>query len=494
MYLYDLKGDIVFKIPSTRVGLKTVHSMEALDGNKKDSSNIQEENLVQAECNLVTMGNTTCYEPNINGFAKEKTSVLYYKTNADGTVDVTPEIVSVEEYLQNKDRVITKQDGSSYEFYNYKKIAETNPTYNSIWANIKIEGGGIETNWVWVPRYAYKVNGNNILIEYIDVNDNVAGTNKKIGDPEDEDYKDYIVHSEFLGNTKKGIWISKYEVEQVANQETADYPYYIPDLKGFNKDTTFVEIYKDDGTFDEVKLSEIGNIKDFIKNNRWFDYHNKIWANIKTVSSGGAESWWVWVPRYAYSISGNVTGIVFTDLENRPLDGSTLSSNYVPHSAFGNDKKGIWVSKYEVSQEAVDIPTTNNVNFPELNGFNPENTYIELYKDDGTFEEVKLSTINNIEEYATQHRWYDYSKQIWANIKVINTQGNTNSNDDVETWWVWVPRYAYDITSNLTHVIFLDKDGNPRDGNTLPGNYVPHSAFEGKSGIWVSKYEVSNVN
>ncbi len=76
-------------------------------------------------------------------------------------------------------------------------------------------------------------------------------------------------------------------------------------------------------------------------------------------------------------------------------------------------------------------------------------------------------------------------KQIWANIKVVS--------EGVETWWVWIPKYAYNITGVETTIIFLDESGNPIDGSTLPSNYIPHPAFNGGlTGIWASKYETSN--
>ena len=71
------------------------------------------------------------------------------------------------------------------------------------------------------------------------------------------------------------------------------------------------------------------------------------------MKTDGVESWWVWIPRYAYSITGNNTYIIFIDTENRPLDGSsnTLPSNYIVHSAFEDGKKGIWASKFEPIQK-----------------------------------------------------------------------------------------------------------------------------------------------
>ena len=121
-----------------------------------------------------------------------------------------------------------------------------------------------------------------------------------------------------------------------------------------------------------------------------------------------------------------------------------------------------------------------------MSGFNPNTTWIEVYNDNGSFTETKLADIGNIEQFARSNRWYDYSKKIWANVKVVA--------NGVETWWVWIPKYAYSITGDETNIIFLDENNNPRDGGTLASNYVPHPAFKNRNGLWVSKYEVDEKN
>ena len=484
-YLYDKKSDIVFKIPKTMVGLKTVHSIEALDGKKELNDKEEQLSVIQAESNLVQVGNIVCYEPDLKGFTEERTSILYYKTNSDGTVDSTPEIVPVKEYLSQKNRTISK-NGATYEFYNYKTVDATTPVYNSIWGNIKVNGSGVETYWTWIPRYAYKINGNATEIIYIDTSNKQASNGEAL--PEG-----YIVHPDFEDG-KKGIWVSKYEIGKEQNNKAEEFPHYLPDLSGFDKENTYIEVYNDDGSFTETELANISNIGKKKKKNRWFDYRNQVWANIKT-KAYDAECWWVWIPRYAYRIPSTAepeTQIIFVDIQDRPLSGEELPEGYIVHPAFEGGKKGIWASKYEMGQQP--DKALNTANIPDLSGYNPETTWIELYKDDGTFEEVQLSTIDNLETFAKNNRWYDYSKQIWANIKVVNTQGTEETSDDVETWWVWIPSYAYYIYENETKVIFIDENGNPKEGGTLPSHYTVHPAFEGKKGIWASKYEIGEQN
>lgn len=475
LYIYDKRVDQIYKVPLTSIGPYKVHSVKELDYQKEHGTGERDAaqgTLITQESTIVKVGNTSYYGPELKGFVQEKTSALYYKTNTDGTLNEKAETLPITTYLSTKERTTVK-NSIEYEFYNYEK---------QIWANIKVEGNGIDTYWTWIPRYAYKFEGNETKVIYIDTSNKQASNGEAL--PEG-----YIVHSAFIENNKKGIWASKYEVEQViTNSIAGDFPHYLPDMKGFNRENTYVEVMNDNGTFTETPLSKINNLAEFAKKNRWFDYDNQVWANIKT-SAYGKDCWWVWIPRYAYRVGKPYTvaeeiQIKFVDLQDRPLTGEALPEGYIVHPAFEGGKKGIWVSKYEISRES--DAALKNANFPDLSGFNPETTWIELYKDDGTFEEKKLSEISNIQEYANQHRWYDYSKQIWANIKT--------KVDGAECWWVWIPRYAYNLIDNDTRVIFIDENEKLEDGSSVPVNYIPHPGFEGKKGIWVSKYEVSQEN
>ena len=478
-FLYDINADIVYKVASTRVGIYKVHSIEELNV----ARGIEEVRVIKDISESVTVDNISHYEPDLSGFALEKTSIVYYDENIQTSIEI-----SAEEYLQNgKQRTIVKQidtETVTYTFFNYSEQR---------WANILVEDSGIKSYWVWIPRYAYKISGNETLIEFIGLD------NKPLNGSELPN--DYIVHSAF-GDNLKGIWVSKYEPINTPNQKVANFPHYIPDMTGFNPDNTYIEVYNSETeSFEETKLKDIKDLTKFAKENNWFNYNEQVWANIKVVNpETKVESWWVWIPRYAYNITGNETSIKFIDLNNNPLDGSTLPSNYIVHSAFGDDLKGIWASKYEPIQTIVEVGAKSNVNPPDMEGFNVDNTYIECYNaEEEKFTEQTLRSVlnsnsiintNNVVEKAEidsskiNGTWYAYDKKIWANIKVVNPDTK------VESWWVWIPKYAYNITGNETKVIWLDKDDKPLDGSTLPSNYIIHSAFgDGKTGIWASKYE-----
>ena len=113
----------------------------------------------------------------------------------------------------------------------------------------------------------------------------------------------------------------------------------------------------------------------------WYDYENKKWANAKTADG----SMWVWIPRYAYSITsgyhqsgadinsatpeegaGTIEIEFMKGISNEGATGqqivnydSSTTSNYtqfpngyVIHPAFnyGETVSGIWVAKFEASQ------------------------------------------------------------------------------------------------------------------------------------------------
>ena len=116
---------------------------------------------------------------------------------------------------------------------------------------------------------------------------------------------------------------------------------------------------------------------------------------------------------------------------------------------------------------------------------------------------------NGIERTVTvenQDNWYDYNNKKWANAKTKDG-----------SYWVWIPRYAYQITSNCNTstagtiaVKFLQGKTNydstgkeilttyPAVADNAMGDFVVHPAFETNianggwdkdlAGIWVAKY------
>lgn len=114
--------------------------------------------------------------------------------------------------------------------------------------------------------------------------------------------------------------------------------------------------------------------------------------------------------------------------------------------------------------------------------------------------------------------WYDYANQEWANA--VTGDCETPGDYDTCSMWVWIPRYAYQITKCYSQgpstcinpitnnqageidVKFLIDDTNTTsdsttiyEDNATDTHYVLHPAFifgdKQLTGIWVAKFEMS---
>ncbi len=110
-------------------------------------------------------------------------------------------------------------------------------------------------------------------------------------------------------------------------------------------------------------------------------------------------------------------------------------------------------------------------------------------------DNVKYSSV-----FEEDYSWYNYNNGYWANAIILkdnvytsdrNNIGKKIDESDVESWWVWIPRYVANIQN---------KDVSFSKGiyDTTKEQYVLSSAFTNKktqealTGFWVSKYELSN--
>ena len=105
----------------------------------------------------------------------------------------------------------------------------------------------------------------------------------------------------------------------------------------------------------------------------------------------------------------------------------------------------------------------------------------------------------------TTSEWYNYDKQWWANTVTVSEEnrqkymeaipGTPISMDDINTMWVWVPRYEYEtITSTTATEIKVNFLSGTESNKT--SNYITHLAFtfgsDELTGIWVAKFEASS--
>ena len=111
---------------------------------------------------------------------------------------------------------------------------------------------------------------------------------------------------------------------------------------------------------------------------------------------------------------------------------------------------------------------------------------------------IKWNGSNWVETNGSDPEWYDYTAKKWANAKTSDG-----------SMWVWIPRYAYSITSGYhsssagtIEIKFLKESSNVAyDGTSTwdnvsgQGKWNIHPAFNygtTVSGIWVAKFEASN--
>ena len=121
--------------------------------------------------------------------------------------------------------------------------------------------------------------------------------------------------------------------------------------------------------------------------------------------------------------------------------------------------------------------------------------------------------------------WYNYETQEWANAVVLNSGvvknvGDTITESDIALWYVWIPRYKYQLfnannegvaeqliniefergtastgTVSCTDAIATSGSSSETCTNARNGNWYTHPAFtfgeEEITGFWIGKFEVS---
>ena len=208
----------------------------------------------------------------------------------------------------------------------------------------------------------------------------------------------------------------------------------------------------------------------------WYDYTGKKWANAKT-SDG---SMWVWIPRYAYSITsgyhsssaGNIEVEFMKGLTNETSTGRTTfqnssgQGNWNIHPAFnyGQTVSGIWVAKFEASNSGGKIKvepgvqswrsiTVNDIYTNCLNYNKTLNSHMMKNDEWGAVAYLSKSkygknaevTINDSSSYytgggsgnayvtnvgqsttGTVHGVYDMSGGAWEYVAAYVNNGNSN--------------------------------------------------------------------
>ena len=189
----------------------------------------------------------------------------------------------------------------------------------------------------------------------------------------------------------------------------------------------------------------------------WYDYTSKKWANAKT-SDG---SMWVWIPRYAYSITsgyhsssaGNIDVEFMKGLTNETSTGRTTfqnssgQGNWNIHPAFnyGQTVSGIWVAKFEASRSNATSSSAGSNNTikiqPGVQSWRSI-TVNDIYTNCLNYNKTLNSHMMKNDEwgavaYLSKSKYGKQNKEVWINNSsnfITGSAGNsTNANADTGT-------------------------------------------------------------
>ena len=145
-----------------------------------------------------------------------------------------------------------------------------------------------------------------------------------------------------------------------------------------------------------------------------------------------------------------------------------------------------------------------------------------LYKEEilnGTDPVIKENLVpvtiadNGTVKYADIYKeWYSYENKEWANAVILNEGVTYNVGDiiqesDIESYFVWIPRYRYQIfdegnyttyieskpSTSIAKEIQIEFETNAVEASTgsTKGEWLTHPAFTNfdVNGLWIGKYE-----
>ena len=175
-------------------------------------------------------------------------------------------------------------------------------------------------------------------------------------------------------------------------------------------------------------------------------------------------------------------------------------------------KKAEEAKNYQLNAEAKEkemIETLDNAIKGKITGKYIDSVLVNAPKLSDGMTPIYWDGSNWVETTQSDSNWYNYSQKKWANVKLEDG-----------SMLVWIPRYAYKITSgwhnNKTgtiEVVFVGTDNKSRDGTIYDGTYkdavsgintgegmkhfVVNPAFDygdkKLEGFWVGKFETSHT-
>ena len=119
---------------------------------------------------------------------------------------------------------------------------------------------------------------------------------------------------------------------------------------------------------------------------------------------------------------------------------------------------------------------------------------------------VIITSDGEVTKADLYEKWYDYTNKEWANAVILKADAKVGEDnkinlDDIESYFVWIPRYKYKlfntefnkINKETIDIVFENKDVAKTEGK-VNGEYLTHPAFsmqEELNGLWVGKFETT---
>ncbi len=322
------------------------------------------------------------------------------------------------------------------------------------WANVVVRDNGSENYFVWIPRYEYAIDAEHESTDVVFIPASQLEPDDGYKIPEAFTWQDPDNPND---ETKKiqlsGYWLGKYKL-----RDDKAYTIDATVAAGANKIRVSDIVTSDtEGIFFTAILIQDGK---------------KITEKSIVTTSGDA---------------------VFGGLE--PGKYSVLVEQW----------NGIQGTISAVAEEVV----VQELDPPDLTGFNVEKTYIVTYDDSGN--ETSTQTLKSVlpgdavikndalvsgkvDESRITGVWYDYAEQKWANIVVKDNIDGV----ETENYFVWIPRYEYitKSTNERVKAILITTDKiEPDEGYKIPEAFTwedPNNP-EGKiqlPGYWLGKYKL----
>lgn len=346
-------------------------------------------------------------------------------------------------FVKEKTRYMKEKDGKLVPgtWINKKPEEDWYDYKNRQWANLYVESSGLESYYVWIPRYVYKtIENERIDAKFVDLNNNYKdGETDAVTTWEELQAQGYQIPEAFyfgdsenyLENTPiPGYWVSKYQLSELTDADT-----YTIDFSTAATPTTIT----------------IQNIV----------------VNQEAINASGKK-----IAKYTYAINGKIVHESKTP-ENYTLTGLARGNKAVNVTII--DEHGEVIGSMTKLYEVADV------NPPDLTGFDKDTTFYVYWDEHGIeHNEIPISQ-------PAPEQWYDYTTAYWANI--------VTRNNGLETYLVWIPRYQYalDTVSQRTYVKFIKGTGTETD----TGYQIPEAFSWGDNGevqltgYWVSKYQLS---